>query len=484
MPPKKPLQQITCDVEAFTSEGFGLAYITRSTGERVPVAIPCTMPGDHVLVTLLKRHRRQNSGRLDQVIHPAADRVTPRCVHFGACGGCRWQHVPYAEQLAMKQARVQALFASLLDPAAQQLPILPCDPPWAYRNKMEFSFSSDSKGERYLGLVLQGGRGHVFHLTECHLVDSWMAQCVDTVRAWWREFPTLDAYHGRSDRGSLRTLTVREGKRTGDRLVMLTVSGNPDFALSKEALDAFKQRLIAAITPTKPEARLSLFLCIQQIGKGRKTQFYEMLLHGPDHVRERLFVEAIRGAGAKALSFKIAPRAFFQPNPLQAERLYSHALQLLDLKPSDVVYDLYCGTGTLGIAAAAHVRQVVGIELSPESAIDARGNATDNQCENVKIHTGDVSEVLRRLQETGTLEAANCVMVDPPRAGLTEEAIAQVLQLDPQQILYISCNPETQAPNVAQLCAAGYQLVAIQPVDQFPHTIHTENIALLRRVPR
>lgn len=477
-----PHRQIHCHVEAFDSDGFGLAPVVLPSGSRASVSIPFTMPGDQVLAAVGKPKRGQVDGRLDAIIQPSPDRIAPKCVHFGVCGGCRWQHVPYAMQLAQKQSQIHALFAPFITAATQLHPILPSEPHWNYRNKMEFSFSSDRHGNRYLGLMQQQGRGHVFNLTECHLVNPWMADCVAAVRAWWGPFADrVDAYHPRSNRGTLRTLTVREGKRSGDRLVMLTVSGDPEFALPGDALQAWKQALIKACTPPEPGAQLSLFLCIHQAVKGHETQFYEMLLHGPDHIRERLSVEAVPGRGAKSLTFKVAPRAFFQPNPLQAERLYSRALQLLQVTSTDVVYDLYCGTGTLGIATSPFVSQVIGIERSPEAALDARTNAADNSCENVKILTGDVGEILRQRQEAGSAPLANVVLVDPPRAGLGDEAVARVLSLQPEQLLYISCNPKTQAVDMAQLCAAGYQLIALQPVDQFPHTIHTENIALLRR---
>lgn len=467
-------------VASFSKDGFGVARYTPPDGGSYPVELPFTMPGDEVLVDLNRRRRGKYFGKLLQIAQPAPGRQEPRCVHFGQCGGCRWQHLPYAQQLSLKQQAVERAFEALIQPDTRLLPIVPCDNPWGYRNKMEFSFSSDSKGERYLGLMLQSGRSRVFHLTECHLVDPWMAQAVIAVRQWWHA-STVEAYHPYRNTGTLRTLTLRHGQRSGDRLAMLTVSGNPDFAISKAALKGFVECLRTAIAPAEP-AHLTVLLRIQQIAKKRQTQFYEMMLEGPDYIREELHVAASANTPARSLHFHIGPTAFFQPNPGQAEKLYSQALQLVTLSPDALVYDLCCGTGALGIAASPFVKQVIGIELSPESALDARANVIANGCANMQILAGDVGKVLTDLHSSSEARPPDLVIVDPPRSGLTPEAIQQLLKLAPAQILYISCNPTTQAADIAKLLPEAYRLVALQAVDQFPQTVHIENIAVLQRV--
>lgn len=216
---------------------------------------------------------------------------------------------------------------------------------------------------------------------------------------------------------------------------------------------------------------------IQQIAKGRPTNFYEMLLYGPDHIRETLYLP-VEGQPPQPLHFRISPSAFFQPNTAQAERLYERALKLADLTSDSLVYDLYCGTGTLGICAAKHVKQVVGIELSPESVLDARENLKENGLSNVVIRAGDVGQVLANLAQE-TKQHPDVVMVDPPRAGLDPKAIEHVLALQAPKLIYISCNPATQAANLDPLLKGGYRLQAVQPVDQFPQTVHVENIVVL-----
>jgi 23S rRNA (uracil1939-C5)-methyltransferase len=354
--------------------------------------------------------------------------------------------------------------------------MIPCLPPWQYRNKMELSFSRDKAGRRYLGLILYGTRGHVFQMQECHLIHEWAIDAVNAVSKWWEE-SGLDAYFPAGDKGSLRTLTLREGMRTGDRLVMLTVSGNPEYALNQRQIHDFVLALRQAVEPPLHEQKLSIFIRIQQIAKGRKTQFYEMHLYGPDHIREVLHIETAHQEHHE-LQFRISPSAFFQPNTRQAEQLYSRAIQLSGAPSGGIVYDLYCGTGTLGICMAKTAKKVVGIELSPESALDARENAKHNQLSNITIHTGDVGHLLPPLLEDKDLQP-DIVMVDPPRAGLDPRALQRILAMRSPLLTYVSCNPATQSANLEVLIKGGYRLKVIQPVDQFPQTIHVENIAVL-----
>lgn len=466
------------NITGFTKKGHGLGT-TNGEVERV-VEVPFTLPGDKVQACL---HRKKNgvfTSKLEDILTPSPQRIGPKCVHFGTCGGCRLQHLSYTDQLKIKQEKIESLFASLTSQDVAILPIVPCDPPWEYRNKMEFTFSGDISAKKYLGLIIDGSRGKVLNLMECHLVNPWFVDCLKAVRAWWEESDLLP-YHPHANKGSLRTLIVREGLRTGDRLVMLTVSGCPEYALQKHHLESFLAFVRDAIEPIDPSCKLSVFLRIQQAVKGIETNFYEMLLYGPDHIREVLHIQTMPGYST-TLNFDVSPSAFFQPNTRQAEKLYSLALQMLEIPSDSVVYDLYCGTGTLGICAAKYAKHVLGIEISPESSLDARSNAAKNHLTNIKIMTGPVSDVIAKMQKEGTLPIPDVVMVDPPRVGLDPKTLQHLSDLKPSKLLYISCNPVTQAENVEVLQQMGYQVKAIQPVDQFPHTMHIENIVILERI--
>lgn len=466
---KKSFPIVEVEVEDFDKDGYGLAYRQLDDGQMQLVSVPYTVPGDRVKVQLGRKRKGKREGSMLELQAEGPHREAPNCAHFGVCGGCRWQHLAYDKQLERKDAWIARQFAPHIDlDTIDRRPIIPCDPPWRYRNKMEFSFSQTKDGQRFLGLMRSQGRGRVEDLKECHLVSPWFMEALALARQWWED-TGLDAYFAPADRGALRTLTVREGHRSGDRMVMLLLSGNPEYALSMEQIESFK----AAMAPLGEGQRLSLFVRIQQIQKGKPTQFYEMHLSGPTEIEEEIRV------GERTYTFKVSPTAFFQPNTRQAERLYSLALDMAGLSPDAVVYDLYCGTGTLGILAADRVKKVTGIELEPGAALDAEANAKLNAVENLTVINGDVGKALQGIQD-----APDLVMLDPPRAGLDEKAVSNVLRLAPKKILYVSCNPKSQAVNVADFLAAGYQLTAMQAVDQFPHTIHVENVALLEQAPQ
>ncbi|MDE3045359.1 MAG: 23S rRNA (uracil(1939)-C(5))-methyltransferase RlmD [Verrucomicrobiota bacterium] len=455
-------------IEKFSLKGYGLVRLQRIAPlPPLEVEVAHTLPGDRVQVEMRKKVRGTRKGRLLEVLEASPARVEPACKHARVCGGCCWQQMSYEAQLREKEERVRKTFG----PAVAVSPIVPAESIFRYRNKMEFSFSENRGGMRYLGLMIAQAEPYVFNVEECHLCSTWFSDVLNRVRTWW-EGSGLKAYDPPRDEGTLRYLTLREAFRTGQKMAVLNVSGNPTFAPSREQLDGFVAAVRSVLPPEEP---ISLFLRIHQTKKGRPTHFYEMHLGGPDHIVEELHLQ-----GGK-LSFKISPSSFFQPNTAQAEKLYNLALETIrSLQPS-VVYDLYCGTGTLGMAASRFARQVVGIEISPEALLDAEQNLKGNGLQNCTFHQGDVGQVLTRLLAQPSFQRPDVVIVDPPRAGLDPLALRHLQTLSPKAILYISCNPLTQAENIRELTQAGYQLLSLQPLDQFPHTYHIENIALLAR---
>lgn len=448
-------------IQNFTAKGYGVALLEPEGSFEIAHAIP----GDEVRFERTRVKRAPKKGRLLEVLKASPNRVEPRCSHARMCGGCCWQQMAYEAQLAQKEERVRQAF-----PSQPVDPILRCADPYGYRNKMEFTFSENRAGMRFLGLMIAQAEPYVFNVTECHLASRWFSDVLTSVRAWWEE-SGLKAYYPPNDAGTLRYLTLREGVRTGQKMAVLNVSGNPEFAPSRGQLDGY----VAAVRSALPEGEpVSVFLRVHQTKKGKPTQFYEMHLFGSDHI-----VEELRLKQGK-LSFKISPISFFQPNTLQAEKLYDAALDMLS--PEDaIVYDLYCGTGTLGMAAARFAKKVAGIELSPEAVIDAQENLARNGIRNVSVHQGDVGQILKQWIGQPGFERPDAVIVDPPRAGLDPAAIGHLKNLLPKKIVYISCNPLTQAENVKELLQAGYRIERLQPVDQFPHTYHIENICLLVR---
>ena len=465
-------------ITELTSDGMGQGIIIKQDGSERKVRVPFTLPGDVVEVEVRRGKKRGTSlGIIKSFVEKSSNRVEPLCKHFASCGGCSFQHIAYADQLKMKEAHVRTLFGAAGQEVEEKnvpfYPILPSESTWKYRNKMEYSFSQNAKGEKFLGLIMSQTRGWVFNLEECHLVDPWFADVCREVRAWWDTVP-LEAYWHGTNKGALRTLTLRHGITSGDRMLILTVSGNPDYAIKKHDLDSFVA-LIQKVAKLEPPAHLSIVLRIQQIAKGSPTQFYEMILSGPDFIREYVAT----GVGDKSLEFQISPQAFFQPNTRTASKLYAKALELAGITAESVVYDLYCGIGVFGMIATHTAKEVIGIELSPESAYDAKTNSERLELKNFKIYEGDVGKVLQEKKDE--LPHPDVVIVDPPRAGLDKAAISQVIGLAPKTIVYVSCNPATQVENIKVFQESGYKIKAIQPVDQFPHTPHVENIVICER---
>lgn len=474
---KTPIEA-TLEVSRFSPSGEGQALYYPPERSPSPVIIPYAIPGDIVKAPLFRKRGGVYTSHIQEIIQASPLRIAPPCKHFGACGGCSWQQLSYADQLAQKQSMVEHCFEGLLRNGTVLHPIIPSQSEWGYRNKMEYTFSRSSAEERMLGLYKAKSHGRVVNLSECHLAPSWFLTALNAARTWWAS-TDLRPYHTRSDTGSLRTLTLREGRRSGDRMVILTVSGNPAFSIAEDLLKNFTREMIDSLSPLHTDAAdaaLSIYICQQKIAKGTPTQFLYSLLHGPETIREEIYLSPSMLAPSK-LTFHISPRAFFQPNTVQAEILYQTALTMTGVASGSIVYDLYCGTGTLGMFAAQTAKQVIGIELNEQAVEDAQSNILHNRLNNVHIYQGDVGKVL--AEHGKTFPSPDLVMVDPPRSGLDGTAIAQILQLQPKTLLYISCNPASQSKNIEVLVAAGYRLTDLQPVDQFPHTPHIENIAIL-----
>jgi 23S rRNA (uracil1939-C5)-methyltransferase len=448
---------VELSVKSLSPKGYGIGNSAESKRD---VEVAHVLPHDVIRVEMRRRMRGTRRARLLEVVTPSPDRVTPPCKHAAICGGCSWQQMDYPAQLREKMKRVREAFGT----AVAIEPILPASQIFRYRNKMEFTFSENRGGMKYLGLMIAQAEPYVYNTEECHLCNRWFSDVLNATRTWW-EKSGLKAYNPPKDEGTLRYITLREAIRTGQKMVILNVSGNAEFAPSRSSLDSFVET-IRSVTSSDT----SIFLRVHQCKKGRPTQFYEMHLGGPDHIVEQLHLQ-----GGK-LFFKISPSSFFQPNTLQAEKLYDTALNLLEPFKPFLIYDLYCGTGTLAMAASAKAKQVIGIELSPEAVLDAKENLQRNNLSNCTFLQGDVGKTLATLHTM-----ADAVIVDPPRAGLDPLAMQHLLKLQPKVILYISCNPLTQAENIREFIQGGYRIQTLQPVDQFPHTYHIENIALLVR---
>jgi len=397
---------------------------------------------------------------------PSPDRVDARCEHFGLCGGCRWQNLPYPLQLSYKRRQVVEALRRLggqPDPPVAE-PLASPDP-FYYRNKMEFSFGCDPEGHLTLGLHPAASYLQVFDLKACHLQSELSNSIVALVRAACAE-AGLPPYDVREHTGFLRYLTIREGKLTGEVMVSLvTAHGGAREAVWSEALRA----MAATIAASHPSIRSFL----RVVNATRSTIAFgdlEEVLYGEPKIRETLL----------GRTFEITANSFFQTNSRQAEHLYGTVLEMAALTREDRVLDLYSGTGAISILAAATAGEVRGVESLAESVRNAERNAALNGIRNAYFLCAEAKKALAAL--AADRQPPTVIIANPPRAGLNSAVIRGMMRLRPRRIIYVSCNPATLARDLKEMCERQFRLAAVQPVDMFPHTWHIECVARLDEV--
>ena len=437
----------------------------------VVVFVPMTVPGDVVDVQIRLKRRRFMEGYVVRYIKRSPLRAEPFCAHFGVCGGCKWQNLPYDEQLRFKTAQVRDQLTRI---GKIELPeIAPClgsAETRLYRNKLEFTFADRrwlTQEEVASGEALEASPAAGFHIPgmfdkvldieRCHL----QPEPSNAIRLEVKRFCLEHGYtfhNARTHEGLMRNMIVRTAS-TGE--VMVVVVFGADDRARIETLMGHLAATFPAIT--------SLFYVVNEKLNDSVGDLQPVLYAGKDHIVEQM----------EGLRFKVGPKSFYQTNSKQAYELYKVARDFADLKPGEILYDLYTGTGTIANFCAARCAKAVGIEYVPEAIEDAKVNSAINGIGNTAFYAGDMKEVL-----DDAFIAANgrpdVVILDPPRAGVDEPVIDVILRAAPERIVYVSCNPATQARDLA-LMDARYRVAAVQPVDMFPHTHHVENVVKLVR---
>jgi len=455
------------------SVAFGGQGVARSATGRV-LFVRGGLPGDTVEVEVGRGRRRHAEARVLRVVEPSPERVPARCAHQGYCGGCPLQTLAYPAQLREKQAMVTEAWKRIGGLAVERVdPILPADRLFEYRNKMEFGFSDQAWVEACehdpeaptdfgLGQHVPGVYSKVFDLRECHLQGPWTARILEEIRSYVRERGggAGAVWSTKTASGFWRFVVLRESRATGERLLNIVVSrgGDPRPA---ELAAWLGERLPGVLTG---------MVSTVSAGSGMvATGQADQVLLGDGLWRERL----------GGLVFELAPQAFFQTNTEQAEHLFQLVEDHLGEDPAEVLLDLYCGTGAIALRLAGRARRVVGVEIVPEAVAAARRQAQLNGlAERVEFHAGDVGALLK----AGVLPCPDVVVVDPPRGGLAASVVDRLLELGPRRLVYVSCNPATQARDAALLAAGGYRALRLSPVDMFPHTFHVESVASFKRV--
>ncbi len=431
------------------SVAFGGAGVARHDGYVVFVAD--AIPGDRVRAVIGKRKRAYAEARTIEIIDPSPQRIQPQADHPGA----PWQVIPYERQLEYKQAQVDDALRRIGRLESYELePIVPAAQLWRYRNKLEYSFGSDPNGRLVCGFHAPGRWDEIVEIRDCLLASSHANDARDRVVDWCRS-ANLTAYDRRSGDGLLRNLVVREGRNTGRlqlRLVMGT-NASPNLAPLIEAASPLDGLLVTRMDS------------VAETTQGGETE----LLAGSDRLEEEV----------GGLRLRLSPEAFFQTNTEMAQRLYELALEYAEPTGFERCYDLYCGIGTIGLMFAPRVAEVWGLEIVERAIADAIANARRNEIDNARFFAGDVRLELREL--VATAGRPDLLVVDPPRAGLSQKIVRRIIEAAPKRIVYVSCNPTTLAPNAAQLHEAGYALTRVRPVDMFPQTPHIECVAALER---
>jgi 23S rRNA (uracil1939-C5)-methyltransferase len=428
---------------------FGGAGVARLDG--YVVFVRDGIPGDRVRAVVGKSKRGYAEARAVEILEPSPDRVAPVAAHPGA----PWQVIPYEQQLAVKQEQVQDALRRLGHLDGYELePIMPAVEQWRYRNKLEYSFGSDAEGRMVCGFHAPGRWEEIVEIDDCLLASEASNRAREQVVAWCRE-QGLAPYDRRSGGGFLRNLVVREGRRTGQIQVRLVTTPGK---LDREGL--------AAAVPDVAGLLWTQLKSVAEVTQGGETE----LIAGVEKLEEEL-------AG---LRMSISGEAFFQTNTEMAERLYRVAIDYAELGGFERLYDLYCGIGTIAMVMAPRAAEVWGLEIVEDAIADAIANARANEIDNTHFFAGDVRLALRELVEKAG--RPDVLVVDPPRAGLSQKVVRRIIEASPKRIVYVSCNPTTLAPNAAQLVEAGYALKKVRPIDMFPQTPHIECVAQLVRV--
>ncbi|SHJ76325.1 23S rRNA (uracil1939-C5)-methyltransferase [Tangfeifania diversioriginum] len=463
---KKPYYE-KIQIEDIGSEGKALARV----GELI-VFTKLAIPGDVVDLQVTKKRKKYQEAFVAKIHEYSKDRVEAFCEHFGTCGGCKWQFLPYQKQLAYKQKQVEDQLKRIGKVSLPEVsPILGSEKNTFYRNKLEFTFSNkkwltaeeiesgkDFSNSDSLGFHAPGMFDKVINIEKCWLQPEPSNKIRNFIYNYAIE-NNLDFFDIREKKGFLRTLIIRTSS-TGETMVILSLFHEDENKRIK---------LLEALKDEFPEIT-SLMYVINEKGNDTITDQEIELFHGRDHIFEEM----------EGLEFKIGPKSFYQTNSEQAYRLYKVARDFADLKGSETVYDLYTGTGTIANFIARNAKKVVGIEYVPEAINDAKINAEINKIDNTHFFAGDIKEVMRNafIKQLGHPDV---VITDPPRAGMHKDVVATLTAIKPDKIVYVSCNPATQARDVS-LLSEFYKVSKVQPVDMFPHTHHVENVVLLEKI--
>ncbi|MGM9577249.1 MAG: 23S rRNA (uracil(1939)-C(5))-methyltransferase RlmD [Anaerovibrio sp.] len=423
------------------------------------VFVPGALPQEKVRVRILEGKKTYAAGKLLKVIEASEDRVKPECPIYEACGGCQLQHISYEGQLKLKQQQVQdALERIGHQKNLKALPTLGAENPWNYRNKVAFPVGRE-KGKTIIGCFAKGTH-RIIDASHCLIQEQVNNEAITAVREVIEKLG-IPVYDEDRHTGVMRHVVARTGIK--GKLMVVLVTATPKLSKEKEIIKMLRNRL-----PNMVSLQQNIQTYRNNVILGRETK----VLWGSPTIK----------AGLDKFAFNVSARSFFQVNTRQAERLYAKALEYAQLTGQETVIDAYCGTGTISLYLAQRARKVYGVEIVSPAIRDAQKNARENNIRNAEFIVGDCTKVMPRLYQQGI--RADVVVVDPPRAGCTEQVLKTFANMKPKRIVYVSCNPATLARDIEILEKLGYKAEKIQPVDMFAQTSHVESVALINRVEK
>ena len=447
-----PKQTVEVTVTGLGSTGEGVGKVNGFT-----VFAHGGLPGETVKVKLESVKKTYAMGRVVDILQTSADRCEPVCPIYEECGGCQLQHLNYEAQLKIKTQQVKDALTRIGHlKHVEVLPTLRATEPTFYRNKMQFPVAT-TEGQLEIG-CFAAATHRVVDVNNCFIQKEKNNKIIGVVREWMQKYH-IPAYNEDKGTGIVRHVMGRVGVHTGDVMVVL-VTATYDIPHVKELTKMLRDNIPG----------LKSF--IQNINKRHTNVIMglkDRVIYGKSTIRDTL----------GTLKFNISAQSFFQVNSEQAEKLYNKAVEFAGLTGKEIVFDVYCGTGTISLFLAKHAKAVYGIEIVPPAITDARRNAEDNHCDNATFLLGDAAQKLPELLEQGI--KPDVVLLDPPRAGCEERVLSSIVHVKPKRIVYVSCNPSTLARDLAYLSSHGYNVPIVQPVDMFPQTAHVETVTLLQR---
>ena len=454
--PLQKNQLLTLRIERLSSDGSGVAH----SPEGEAVFVPGTAPGDEAQVRIVKDCGRYAFGILDKLLTPSPDRIPVDCAVAGPCGGCSLRHMDYAAELRAKQESVADAFRRIGGLDVPVLDALPSPEVDRYRNKVQFPVGRDKNGAPCIGFY--AGRTHrIVPCPDCKLQPGVLNDPGNALCSFFAAHG-IQPYDEESGKGLVRHIFLRRGTHSGQIMVCL-VCTRPKFPHSEELVTALREQFsdIASVLINVNAKKTNVIL-------GEET----VSLYGPGYIEDTLCGVPVR----------LGPLSFYQVNTLAAERLYGIAAEYAQLEPSDVLLDLYCGMGTIGLSMADRCRELIGVEIVPEAIDSAKANAArmgDAVAAKSRFFCADAGQAAARLAAEGL--RPDVIMLDPPRKGCDETTLSAVVQMSPRRVVYVSCNPSTAARDAAWLEEHGYHAEKVQPVDLFPRTRHCECVIALSK---